>query len=417
MSDVALYRKYRPASFGLVKGQDAIMTTLANQVKNGLTKQAYIFVGQRGTGKTSTARILAKSMCCTGTSKPCGICQSCQMTDQGMNDDIRELDAASNNSVEDIRQITDECRYMPRNGNKRVYIIDEAHMLSQSAFNALLKVLEEPPAHVVFILATTEFSKIPETIASRCQTFVFKPIPSNIVESALTDICKAEHIQYDASAMLMISELSGGSMRDAISMLDQCHAFGNITETLVSDIFGTVNKQIIESITEKILDNDIGQAIDIVKRSYEQGKELSVIADLLFHHFLEMFISSNDKEMTRYMQIFAELSTRLKRDRRSGMIMFETSIVRACIPEVDGKQPVPVVQQTVPNDIEKRLNVLEKMLHIGKWSDPHYVPPDFMDIPGSGDDEEPPINIDMSKFIVIKYGCVVPIPVICEKEG
>ena len=410
MSDIALYRKYRPSSFDMVIGQEPVTTTLSNQVKGGLTKQAYLFVGQRGTGKTTTARVLAKSLCCTGNVKPCNACQSCLMTDNGTNDDIRELDAASNNSVEDIRTIIDDCKYKPRNGNKRVYIIDEVHMLSTSAFNALLKVLEEPPEHVAFILATTEFSKIPETITSRCQVFIFKPIKNDNIENTLKDICFKEQLEYDDSAIAMITELAHGSMRDAITMLDQCSSFGNITEESVTDIFGLVNESVIQDITEKIFDGDIRKAIDIITVVREQGKELSVIADMLFHHFLEMYISSQDNSMIRYMQIFGELSTRLKRDKRQNMVAFETAIVKACVQEMDNAEQ-PKVQQAETTDLDKRLQVIEKILHLGVYSNPHYIPPDFMNLPETCEDiPEPNIDIDMSKFIVIQYGCTVPIP-------
>lgn len=417
MSDIALYRKYRPDSFDVIKGQDVVTKTLGNQIINGLTKQAYLFVGQRGTGKTTTARVLAKSLCCTGEEKPCGKCHSCMITDTGMNDDIRELDAASNNSVDDIRMITDDCKYKPRNGNKRVYIIDEVHMLSTSAFNALLKILEEPPEHVVFILATTEFSKVPETIVSRCQIFTFKPIGKHIISDTLASICNKEKIEFTTEGLSLISEMSGGSMRDAISMLDQCSAYGIVSDESVSEVFGTVDETTIKHITEKIFDGDIASAIDEVYRAREQGKELAVLAEMMFHHFLEMFTDTEDKELIRYMNVFGELSTRLKKERHNGMIMFEIAIVKACTPEMDEQKPTPQASDKSIDDVDKRLQVIEKILHLGVYSNPHYLPPDFMNLPEPVEEKDEDINIDMSKFVVIQYGCAVPIPVIYKEEG
>lgn len=227
MSYTALYRKWRPKDFKDVKGQDAIVTTLQNQIKSNRIGHAYLFCGTRGTGKTSIAKIFAKAVNCENPidGNPCGECASCKLIAAGNSMNVIEIDAASNNSVEDVRQIRENVAYSPADAKYKVYIIDEVHMLSQGAFNALLKTLEEPPSYVIFILATTESHKIPVTILSRCQRYDFKRIPQDTISSRLHEIISSEKIAAEEKAIEYIARIADGGMRDALSLLDQCSAF------------------------------------------------------------------------------------------------------------------------------------------------------------------------------------------------
>ncbi|MBO4511088.1 MAG: DNA polymerase III subunit gamma/tau, partial [Lachnospiraceae bacterium] len=224
MSYLALYRKYRPQTFDEVRGQDHIVTTLKNQMKTGRIGHAYLFCGTRGTGKTSVAKLFAKAVNCENPvdGSPCGKCAVCRSIDSLVSMNVTELDAASNNSVDNIRDIIDSSRYSPTEGRYKVYIIDEVHMLSTSAFNALLKTLEEPPEYVIFILATTEVHKIPITILSRCQRYDFKRITTDVIAGCLADLMKSEGIAAEEKALKFIARAADGSMRDAESLLDQC---------------------------------------------------------------------------------------------------------------------------------------------------------------------------------------------------
>ena len=227
MSYTALYRKWRPSNFDEVKGQDHIVTTLRNQIKNDRIGHAYLFCGTRGTGKTSVAKILAKAVNCSHPvdGNPCGECEVCRAVAAGASMNVIEIDAASNNGVDNIREIKEEVAYPPTQGRFKVYIIDEVHMLSIGAFNALLKTLEEPPAYVIFILATTEAHKIPITILSRCQRYDFRRISIETISDRLSELMDAEGITADGKALRYVAKAADGSMRDALSLLDQCLAF------------------------------------------------------------------------------------------------------------------------------------------------------------------------------------------------
>ena len=226
MAYTALYRKWRPAFFRDVKGQDHVVTTIRNQVAAGRVNHAYLFCGTRGTGKTTVAKILAKAVNCEHpeNGEPCGHCRSCRSIDDGNSMNVVEIDAASNNGVDNIREIRDEVQYSPTEGRYRVYIIDEAHMLSASAFNALLKTLEEPPEYVIFIFATTEANKIPQTVASRCQHYDFRRIDIAVITDRLAEMAAAEGISADGQALRFIAAKGEGSLRDAVSLLDKCSA-------------------------------------------------------------------------------------------------------------------------------------------------------------------------------------------------
>ena len=224
MAYVALYRKWRPKNFDEVKGQDAVCTALRNQIETGRVGHAYLFCGTRGTGKTSVAKIMARAVNCENpvNGNPCGVCASCRaiLSESSMN--VQEIDAASNNGVDNIRDIKEQVQYPPTDGKYRVFIIDEVHMLSSGAFNALLKTLEEPPSYVIFILATTEQSRIPVTVLSRCQRYDFRRITTDTIAARLTELAAAEHIQAEEAALRYIAAQADGAMRDALSLLDEC---------------------------------------------------------------------------------------------------------------------------------------------------------------------------------------------------
>ncbi|MBP5297922.1 MAG: DNA polymerase III subunit gamma/tau, partial [Lachnospiraceae bacterium] len=246
MSYTALYRKFRPANFSDVKGQDHIVTTLVNQLKAGRIGHAYLFTGTRGTGKTSVAKIFARAVNCENPvdGNPCGECPTCKAIASGAAMNVMEIDAASNNGVDNIRDIVEEVSYSPALGKYKVYIIDEVHMLSIGAFNALLKTLEEPPSYVIFILATTEVHKIPITILSRCQRYDFRRIGIDVISDRLKELVDKENVVVEEKALKYIAKVADGSMRDALSLLDQCIAFHlgkDLTYDMVLDVLGAVD--------------------------------------------------------------------------------------------------------------------------------------------------------------------------------
>ena len=226
MAYQALYRKYRPSNFDEVVGQTHIIQTLKNAIVQNRIAHAYLFCGPRGTGKTSIAKIFAKTLNCTNSQDaPCGICENCKMAANGSHPDIIEIDAASNNGVDEVRNLIDKVKYAPMQGKYKIYIIDEVHMMTSGAFNALLKTIEEPPAHVIFIFATTEPNKVLPTIISRCQRFDFNKVSVNDIKYRLSVVCKNEGIEIDQDGLTLIAQLADGGMRDALSILDQCVAY------------------------------------------------------------------------------------------------------------------------------------------------------------------------------------------------
>ena len=288
MSYTALYRKWRPRVFGDVKGQDHIVTTLQNQIRSERIGHAYLFCGTRGTGKTSVAKIFAKAVNCEHPEdgSPCGECPSCQQIQAGTSLNVVEIDAASNNGVENIREIRDQVQYPPTEGKYRVYIIDEVHMLSTGAFNALLKTLEEPPSYVIFILATTEVHKIPITVLSRCQRYDFRRITVDTIADRLKELTDAEGMAVEDRALRYVAKAGDGSMRDALSLLDQCAAF-HYGETLtyenVLDVLGAVDNRVFRELFGALRS---GQTKDCILRLEEmviQGRELSqFVADFIW---------------------------------------------------------------------------------------------------------------------------------------
>ena len=279
MGYTALYRKFRPLNFSEMVGQEHITRTLRNQVIEKRVGHAYLFNGGRGTGKTSAAKILARAVNCLNPKdgEPCNECEICKAILSGSLTDVVEMDAASNNSVEDIRAIRDEVNFLPTRAKYRVYIIDEVHMLSTGAFNALLKTLEEPPEHVKFILATTEPQKLPATILSRCQRFDFKRISNEDIIKRLEIVCKESNMEATKGALAIIAALSEGAMRDALSILERCVQDGEnkIDEDKIKDLVGIPKVTFVNGIIQAILEYDVDKALESVEQVLNEGKDIN----------------------------------------------------------------------------------------------------------------------------------------------
>lgn len=277
MAYQALYRKYRPSNFDEVVGQQPIIQTLKNAIVQNRIAHAYLFCGPRGTGKTSIAKIFAKMLNCEDESnKPCGKCTNCKMVQNGSHPDIIEIDAASNNGVDEVRNLIDKVKYAPMQGKYKVYIIDEVHMMTTGAFNALLKTIEEPPAHVVFILATTEPNKVIPTIISRCQRFDFNKVSQKDIEKRLSIVCKEEKIEIDPEAISLIAQLADGGMRDSLSILDQCIAYcsSNITVDNVREIYGVLTTSDIGKLFEHLYEHEVDALIQQIQECSDKGMDL-----------------------------------------------------------------------------------------------------------------------------------------------
>lgn len=277
MAYQALYRKYRPSNFDEVVGQQPIIQTLKNAIVQNRIAHAYLFCGPRGTGKTSIAKIFAKMLNCEDESnKPCGKCTNCKMVQNGSHPDIIEIDAASNNGVDEVRNLIDKVKYAPMQGKYKVYIIDEVHMMTTGAFNALLKTIEEPPAHVVFILATTEPNKVIPTIISRCQRFDFNKVSQKDIEKRLSIVCKEEKIEIDPEVISLIAQLADGGMRDSLSILDQCIAYcsSNITVDNVREIYGVLTTSDIGKLFEHLYAHEVDALIQQIQECSDKGMDL-----------------------------------------------------------------------------------------------------------------------------------------------
>ena len=281
----ALYRKYRPQTFDDVSGQLAVTQTLKTQIITGKLSHAYLFTGSRGTGKTSCAKILAKAVNCLhpDNGNPCNVCEACRAIDSGSCMDVLEIDAASNNGVDNVRDLRDDAVYSPSQVRKRVYIVDEVHMLSLSAFNALLKIIEEPPEHLLFILATTELHKVPATILSRCQRFSFRRISQEDIAARLQYVAYQENIDMDDAAARVLARLADGAMRDGLSLLDQCASAttGELTAEKVYDCLGIAGEQKCGALLGYCADQDTAKALTLFSQLYSQGKDLGALLDEL----------------------------------------------------------------------------------------------------------------------------------------
>lgn len=338
----ALYRKYRPQTFDKVVGQEHITTTLIHQIESGKISHAYLFTGSRGTGKTSTAKIFAKAINCLNpkNGSPCGECAVCRALSQENNLDIVEIDAASNNRVDEVRDIREKVKFLPVSAKYKVYIIDEVHMLTESAFNALLKTLEEPPNHIVFILATTDVQKLPATIVSRCMRFDFHLLSDETLKKHLKQIFTLEKIEFDEDAVTQIVKSAQGSVRDMLSIADGIVAFskGKIKSEDVSSLLGTTDYDNNLSIVKSISTKDIGQALLCVDKAEKNGKNMNVVAKDLTQCVRDLIVAKtcNDAEsmlgfthevyekykaladeidvakLMQYMKIFSSMITELK---------------------------------------------------------------------------------------------------------
>ena len=288
-----LYRKWRPTVFTDVSGQEHITSTLQNEVSSGRLNHAYLFTGSRGTGKTTCAKILAKAVNCLNpqNGNPCGECEICKGIDDGSILDIVEMDAASNRKIDDIRQIIDEVQFKPTKCKYRVYIVDEVHMLTQEAFNALLKTLEEPPEHVIFILATTEVHKLPQTIRSRCQRFDFHRIPPRAIADRVEYVVSQENAEITDSMALMLASVADGALRDALSLLDSCLAVSSyIDEKVVRNAAGLVNNSYLFELATAIINKNPSKSLEIVGRLYSESKDMARLCDELVEHFRALML-------------------------------------------------------------------------------------------------------------------------------
>lgn len=387
MSYQALYRKWRPTDFEDVKGQEPIVTTLKNQIRAGRIGHAYLFCGTRGTGKTTVAKIFAKAVNCEHSSdgSPCNACSVCKAIAAGSSMNVIEIDAASNNGVDNIRQIREEVQYSPTEGKYKVYIIDEVHMLSIGAFNALLKTLEEPPPYVIFILATTEAHKIPITILSRCQRYDFHRITIETIADRLTELMKEEGVAVEDKAIRYIAKAADGSMRDALSLLDQCIAFylgKELKYDNVLEVLGAVDTQVFSRLLKIIWQGDTGSCMELIDRMVMQGRDLSqFVADFVWYLRNLLLVKTTDdaskleeimdvstdnlrqlseeakhidvQTLMRYIRIFSDLTNDLKYAVQK-RIKVEVALIKLIQPAME--------QSTDLGDVLSRLTVLESRL-------------------------------------------------------
>ena len=319
MSYTALYRKFRPTTFQEVKGQDPIVTTLKNQIMMDRIGHAYLFCGTRGTGKTSVAKIFAKAVNCEHPvdGNPCNECRTCRAIGAGSSMNVIEIDAASNNGVDNIREIRDEVAYSPAEGRYKVYIIDEVHMLSIGAFNALLKTLEEPPSYVIFILATTEAHKIPVTILSRCQRYDFKRISQTEIAGRLRELLAREQVEAEEKAIRYIARKADGGMRDALSLADQCISFylgQTLTYEKVLEVLGAVDTEVFSRLLCRVLENDVAAVFAQVEDLIMQGRDLTQLVNDFTWYLRNLMLLKASEEMEDSLDMSAENLAALKEE-------------------------------------------------------------------------------------------------------
>ena len=387
MAYTALYRKWRPKTFDEVRGQDHIVRTLKNQIQSDRIGHAYLFCGTRGTGKTSIAKIFARSVNCENPQdgNPCCTCSMCKRIEAGNSLNVVEIDAASNNGVDDVREIRNQVQYPPSEGKYRVFIIDEVHMLSAGAFNALLKTLEEPPAYVIFILATTEVNKIPVTILSRCQRYDFRRISVQTIAGHLMELAKSEGIDAEERAIRYIARVADGSMRDSLSLLDQCAAF-HFDETLtyenVLDVLGAVDNSVFTRLFDAICAGDTKACLEEVAAMVDQGRELSqMVTDFIWYMRNILLIKAaggtadgrmeemidisgenaavlsrqadavSEDTLMRYIRVFSELSGTLRLSSQK-RVLTEIAVIKLTKPQME----------TNLESVLQRLDTLERQM-------------------------------------------------------
>ena len=385
MSYTALYRKFRPTNFEDVKGQDHIVTTLKNQIQAERIGHAYLFCGTRGTGKTTVAKILAKAVNCEHpvNGSPCNECETCRAIQAGTAMNVIEIDAASNNGVDNIREIREEVVYRPTQGKYKVYIIDEVHMLSTGAFNALLKTLEEPPSYVIFILATTEAHKIPVTILSRCQRYDFRRISIDTIAARLRELMEEEHISVEDKALRYVAKAGDGSMRDALSLLDQCIALylgETLTYDKVLEVLGTVDSEVFSQLLRKVIEGDVTACIHILEDLIAGGKELGqFVADFTWYMRNLLLVKTSDdarevldvssenfrlleeesrmvdvETLMRYIRVFSDLAGQVRYATQK-RVTVEIGLIKLCKPAME----------TNLDSVLDRIRILEEKLENG----------------------------------------------------
>ena len=396
MGYTALYRKFRPIKFNEIVGQDHIIKTIKNQIIADRVGHAYLFNGGRGTGKTSAAKILARAINCLNpqNGEPCNECEICKGALDGSLTDIVEMDAASNNSVEDVREIREAVNFLPTRAKYRVYIIDEVHMLSTGAFNALLKTLEEPPEHVKFILATTEPQKIPATILSRCQRFDFKRVPNEDIIKRLKIVCGESNIEISDEALKLIAILAEGGMRDALSILERCNQDGEdkIDENKIRDLVGIPKITFVKQIVEGIINSDVVATLDVIQNVLKEGKDLNnilweimkYVKDILLYKSTgktETYTQEEIKdinqlsekvtkeELIKFICNLYELENNMKLSTQK-MIVFETGIIKLCNRiSTNNEENNSLINSGNSNnrELEARVTKIENFLRAGNF--------------------------------------------------
>ena len=386
-----LYRKWRPKTFDDVSGQEHITTTLVNELKSGRINHAYLFTGSRGTGKTTCAKILAKAVNCLSpeNGNPCGKCENCIAAEDGSFQDIVEMDAASNRRIDDIRSVIDGAVFTPAKGKHKVYIIDEVHMLTQEAFNALLKTLEEPPSHVIFILATTEVHKLPATIISRCQRFDFHRINPHVIKDRLKYVVEQEGCSITDDAALLIAAIADGALRDALSLTDRCIGLcgGEITLSVVREAAGLSGRGYVYDMASSCINKNCGEALELIAKLYGESKDMARLCEELTEHFRNLMLLKSVKnpddilvvgrdelevlkshaerislsEIVHIMDVLGSAFERMNRGADSRTEM-ETAVVKLCSPQLD------VTEDAVLSRIgalERTVNRLMNMISSG----------------------------------------------------
>lgn len=394
MGYTALYRKFRPTKFSEIVGQEHIKKTLKNQLISDRVGHAYLFNGGRGTGKTTTAKILARAVNCLNPvdGEPCNECEICKGALDGSLTDIIEMDAASNNSVEDVRSIREAVNFLPTKAKYRVYIIDEVHMLSTGAFNALLKTLEEPPEHVKFILATTEPQKLPATILSRCQRFDFKRISNEDIVKDLEYVCKESDIKITPKALELIAVLAEGGMRDALSILERCSQEGTdeIDENKVKDLVGIPKTVFINNIVESVVYEDVEKTLNNLEEVIEDGKDINnlvweiikYIKDILLYKSTGKTELYNDEEIQKIKNIaekvskldlinliceLSEIENSMKLSTQK-LIILQTGLIKLCNKQSVKNENAGNSQNTGNDDLERRVTKIENFLRAGNFA-------------------------------------------------